>query len=183
MVDEAHASGLFGQRGSGLIEDLGLTDQVEIQMGTLGKALGAAGGYITGSRTLIDYLINQARSFIFSTAPNPASSGAVIAALRLLEKEGADRRRNVWKLVHHLRNKLSQLTAQIPSSLIHPFIIGDEQNALRLSKSLFEQGIMVPAIRFPTVPKNRARLRITVTHDHSLQEIDRLCQLLPSQSG
>ncbi len=171
MVDEAHAVGLFGCRGSGLIEELGLVDQVEIQMGTLGKALGAAGGYIAGSRVLIDFLINRARSFIFSTAPNPASLGAASAALKLLEKEGSSRRQTVWMLAKTLQGIIFPSATTSPASLIHPFHVGEESQALSLAKSLFENGLMVPAIRYPTVPKREARLRITVTHGHTIEDL------------
>ncbi|MCX6883043.1 MAG: 8-amino-7-oxononanoate synthase [Verrucomicrobia bacterium] len=180
MVDEAHSAGLFGQRGSGLIEELGLVNQVEIQMGTLGKSLGSAGGYIAGSRTLVDYLINRARSFIFSTAPNPASSGAALAALKLLEKEGAERRQVVWSLAQELRRMVLPLSKESPASLIHPYLVGDEQQALCLSKTFLEAGLMVPAIRYPTVRKGQARLRITVTHGHTIKDIE--CLRSPLQS-
>ncbi len=183
MVDEAHSVGLFGRRGSGLIEELGLVDRVEIQMGTLGKALGAAGGYIAGSRVMVDYLINRARSFIFSTAPNPASSGAASAALKLLETEGASRRQTVWMLAKTLHRILSPSVTTNPASLILPFHVGEEVQALALAKSLFENGLMVPAIRYPTVPKRQARLRITVTHGHTLEDLQTLESALRLFSG
>jgi 7-keto-8-aminopelargonate synthetase-like enzyme len=164
MVDGAHATGLFGERRSGLIEQLGLSGRVEIQMGTLGKAIGAAGGFICGSRTLIDFLVNSARSFIFSTAPVPASAGAARAGVELIRGEEGSRR---CKIVWEHAERLSPGTA----SPIIPLIIGDERAALAAADRLREQGFLIPAIRFPTVARGKARLRITVTADHTSEDI------------
>src|SRR5206468_733782 len=115
MLDEAHASGLFGEHRRGLAEAQELDGRVEIQMGTLGKALGAAGGYIAGSRPLIDLLVNQARSFIFSTAPVPAAAAAATAAIRLVQSsEGETRRVRLWQRVDQLKNELIRAACTLP---------------------------------------------------------------------
>jgi 7-keto-8-aminopelargonate synthetase-like enzyme len=185
LVDEAHATGLFGERRSGLIGQLGLSGRVEIQMGTLGKAVGAAGGFICGSRTLIDFLINSARSFIFSTAPVPASAAAARAGVELIQSaEGAERCRRVWERTTQAQRVRDSLppregqSARPASSPIIPLIIGDEQEAVRLADTLRERGFFIPAIRYPTVARGSARLRLTVTADHTVEEIDLLAAAL-----
>lgn len=185
MVDEAHATGLFGERRSGLIEHVGLTGRVEIQMGTLGKAVGAAGGFICGSRTLIDFLVNSARSFIFSTAPVPASAAAARAGVELIQSaEGADRHRRVWERAAQAQRLGGSLSPQIgrvaeaaPSPII-PLIVGNESEAVRQAEALRERGVFIPAIRFPTVARGEARLRMTVTADHAPNDLDQLAAAL-----
>ena len=180
MVDEAHATGLFGVRRRGLLDELDLGGQVEIQMGTFGKALGSAGGYIAGPTVLIEYLINKARSFIFSTAPPPAASAASTAALELLDSpEGA-------ALVDRLRSKLRQFkiesgtTAPAENSPIVPVMIGAEPDALKFAADLFAKGFFAPAIRYPTVARNQARLRLTFSAAHSTEDIAGLSAALMS---
>jgi 8-amino-7-oxononanoate synthase len=176
MVDEAHATGLFGANRRGLAEELGVSDKIEIQMGTLGKALGAGGGYICGSRVLIDYLVNRARSFIFSTAPVPAAAAAAAAGVKLVQSaEGKERNAKAWDLAKQLAHATGLTT---PSSLIMPLIIGAETAAVEAARKLREQGFFVPAIRYPTVARNSARLRITLTAAHTAEEISELAQAL-----
>ncbi|PYJ08924.1 MAG: hypothetical protein DME25_00155 [Verrucomicrobia bacterium] len=152
MVDEAHATGLYGANRRGLAEALGVSDRIEIQMGTLGKALGAAGGYICGSRPLIEYLINRARTFIFSTAPVPAAAAAATAGSRLVQSDaGEERRRLLWERVSELSSKLKTQNSERPSAII-PVPIGDETQAVETSSALRDQGLFIPAIRYPTVP-------------------------------
>lgn len=179
MVDEAHATGIIGQSGRGLADELGLGHRIEIQMGTLGKALGASGGYICGSRALIDFLINRARSFIFSTAPVPAAAAAATAALKLLETpEGETRLDRLWHLIRTFHEYLDR-NAISPSAII-PIIIGDENRTLAAAEALRAKGIYIPAIRYPTVARGRARLRVTLTAAHSEDQIAILAQeLLP----
>ena len=173
MVDEAHATGLFGERRSGRIEQLGLSGRVEIQMGTLGKAVGAAGGFVCGSRALIDFLINSARSFIFSTAPVPASAAAARAGVELIQTdEGAERCARVWQ---HARQFNERAT-----SPILPLIIGDERTAVAIATALRERGFLIPAIRYPTVARGSARLRLTVTADHTGADLEQLSAALVS---
>ncbi len=184
MVDEAHATGLLGTHRRGLAEALGVSDRIEIQMGTLGKALGASGGYICGSRVLVDYLINRARSFIFSTAPVPAAAAAATAGLQFVQSAaGADRCRALWERVSELDSALSRLsgaapctegTGAVPSSQILPLMIGQESAALAAASALREQGILIPAIRYPTVARGRARLRVSLTSQHTSEDIQQL---------
>lgn len=170
MLDEAHATGLFGARGRGLADEMGVSRQIEVQMGTLGKAVGASGGFISGSRVLIDFLINRARSFIFSTAPVPAAAAAAKAGIELIQSpEGDERRRKVWQLANGLRSALSSIPPSIApgNRLILPLIVGDESKAMELAARLRERGTFIPAIRYPTVARGSARLRITLTAAHS----------------
>jgi len=169
MVDEAHATGLYGANRRGLIEEAGVSGRVEIQMGTLGKALGSAGGFVCGSRTLIDYLANRARTFLFSTAPVPAAAAAATAAIRFVASdEGKARCGRLWERVSDLS---AMLKIQNAASPILPVILGDESRALKAADDLREQGIFVPAIRYPTVARGKARLRVTVTAGHTVEDV------------
>jgi 7-keto-8-aminopelargonate synthetase-like enzyme len=171
MVDEAHATGLYEKNRRGLAEEFGVSDQIEIQMGTLGKALGASGGYICGSRALIDFLVNRARSFIFSTAPVPAAAAAATAAIHLVQSgEGKARRDTLWKF-------LKQFNPKTASAII-PVIIGDEAKAVELAAKLRAQNIFIPAIRYPTVARGAARLRVTLTAAHTTEDIAQLIRAL-----
>lgn len=177
MLDEAHATGLFGQNRRGLAEAYELADRVEIQMGTLGKALGASGGYVCGARPLIDMLINRARSFIFSTAPVPAAAAAATAAVRFVESpEGELRRSQLWARVDRVKNGLIAGRFPVPviRSPIIPLIIGSEAKAMDLAAALRALGVFIPAVRFPTVARGEARLRLTVTAAHTPEEIDEM---------
>ena len=177
MVDEAHATGLYGPQRRGLAEQLGVSHRIEVQMGTLGKALGASGGYIAGSRTLIDYLINTARSFIFSTAPVPAAAAAAAAGVRFIESpEGEKRRQLLWQRVSELPSRLVR-PAPLPSAIV-PLHIGEEGAAVRASAALREQGIFIPAIRYPTVARGQARLRLSVTAAHTPAQMTQLATAL-----
>ena len=183
MVDEAHATGLFGERRSGLVEEFGLTGRVEIQMATLGKAIGAAGGAICGSRKLIDLLVNRARSFIFSTGPVPAAAAAARAGVELIRsQEGETRRQRLWLLVEELKRVL--ISAGFPPSAVRapivPVVVGAEARAVKLSAALREAGVFVPAIRFPTVARGEARLRFTVSADHTAEDLAALAEALAS---
>ncbi|MGA3163852.1 MAG: 8-amino-7-oxononanoate synthase [Verrucomicrobiota bacterium] len=171
MVDEAHATGLYGKNRRGLAEEFGVSDRIEIQMGTLGKALGASGGFICGSRTLIDFLVNRARSFIFSTAPVPAAAAAATAAIQIVQSaKGETRRKMLWARVRELKSEIGNRKSEIPSAII-PVLIGDETRAVAASAALRERGFFVPAIRYPTVARGKARLRITLSAAHLSAEI------------
>src|SRR5216110_45619 len=171
LLDEAHAVGVIGSNGCGLAAAENVSEDVDVQMGTLSKALGASGGYICGSRSLIEWLINRARSFIYSTAPPPAIVAAALAAVNFLgSSEGEERRRLLWERIGLMkdllpRNELNE-KASVVNSAIFPWIVGDEQAAIDLAASLQSEGFLVPAIRYPTVAKGSARLRITVTASH-----------------
>lgn len=169
MLDEAHGVGVVGLNGRGLADELGLASRVEIQMGTLGKALGSSGAYICGSAVLRDYLINRARSFIFSTAPPPHVAAASAAAVEILASaEGESLRQKLW-------DNLAILTAGLnlpaAASAIIPVILGPESAAMAASARLLDRGFLVPAIRYPTVAKGAARLRVTVTARHEPDSI------------
>jgi 8-amino-7-oxononanoate synthase len=182
MVDEAHATGILGKNGRGLADELGVNDRVEIQMGTLGKALGASGGYICGSRTLIDFLVNRARSFIFSTAPVPAAAAAASAGIRLAQSEEGRRLRELLRahivqcsagvapVANFTEIENRRGTRPAPGAII-PLIIGDESRAVERATRLREQNIFVPAIRYPTVARGAARLRVTLTAAHTTEDV------------
>ena len=177
MIDEAHATGLFGQNRRGLAEAYELSDRVEIQMGTFGKALGSAGGYICGARPLIDLLINSARSFIFSTAPVPAAAAAAAAAVRVVESaEGELRRQQLWARVDQVKNGLIAGRFPLPviRSPIIPLIVGPEAKAMDMAAALRAAGVFIPAVRFPTVARGEARLRLTVTAAHTPEDVEEM---------
>ena len=178
MVDEAHATGIIGHQGRGLADALGVGDRIEIQMGTLGKALGASGGYICGARSLIDLLINQARSFIFSTAPVPAAAAAATAAVQLMATaDGENRRQALRQLIGSLNASLHPNQTPPPGAII-PLILGDESKAVTAAEALRKNNIFIPAIRYPTVARGAARLRITLTAAHSTTDVSTLVQAL-----
>ena len=181
MLDEAHATGLYGEDRRGIAEEMGVADGVEVQLGTLGKALGAAGGYICGSQALIDLLVNRARSFIFSTAPVPAQFAAAKRGVQLVQSdEGEALRTRLWANVDALKNGLIQQGWKLPvvRSAILPLIIGDECEALALAECLREAGVWVPAVRYPTVARGAARLRVTVSAAHQPKHLDALLEAL-----
>lgn len=174
LLDEAHAVGLFGERRSGLAEAFDVQSQVEIQMGTLGKALGAAGGYVAGSRSLIDWLINRARSFVFSTAPAPAQAAAAQAAVSLVAgAEGRARAERLWAVVDLAKNEFTRAgwSPGLVRSAILPLAIGPESEALAIARLLDQAGWLVPAIRYPTVARGTARLRVTLSAGHQADQI------------
>ena len=184
MLDEAHAVGVIGPNGRGLAAAENLDEDVDVQMGTLSKALGASGGYICGSRGLIEWLINRARSFIYSTAPPPGIVSAALAAVDFLASpEGEERNILLWKRIRLLqellpRSELSNSKGSDASSAIFPWLVGNEQAAIDLASGLQVEGFFVPAIRYPTVAKGSARLRITVTAAHKEDQIRLLCKAI-----
>jgi 8-amino-7-oxononanoate synthase len=178
FLDEAHATGVIGPEGKGLTTYLGLNHRVEVQMGTLSKALGSCGGFIAGSRTLIDLLINQARSFIFSTAPPPAVAAGASAALTIVHSaEGEALRGALRRNIDQLRQEFRLSADPLPSP-IFPLIVGNENAALERANQLQAQGFFVPAIRFPSVNRGSARLRLTLSARHSSDEITALTTAL-----
>jgi 7-keto-8-aminopelargonate synthetase-like enzyme len=188
LLDEAHAIGVIGPNGRGLAAEENLNEDVDVQMGTLSKALGVSGGYICGSRSLIEWLINRARSFIYSTAPPSVLAAAAQAAINFLASpEGEQRRLLLWQRIKLMQEFLPvrSATANRPdknaghaSSAIFPWHVGDEQAAIDLAKALQNGGFFVPAIRYPTVAKGSARLRITVTAAHTEDQIRGLCEAI-----
>lgn len=173
LLDEAHAVGVLGPQGRGLTAACGLEGRVELQMGTMSKALGLSGGYLAATRQVIDLVINRARSLIYSTAPPPCLAHAARIALGIITSPEGDRRREV--LHQHVR----QLSRGAPlMSAIVPRIIGDETSAMAASARLRESGFLIPAIRYPTVARGSARLRITASAAHQPDQIQRLNQSL-----
>ena len=172
LVDEAHATGVFGPTGAGLVEEYGLQQQVDIQMGTFSKALGSLGGYIAGSRELIRYLIQKARSLIFSTGLPPAVVAASTAALRIARTE-PERRAALWRNVRRLREGLTEIGFSLgPSqSQILPLILGEDRKTMAACRLLLKQGVFVQGIRPPSVPPGTARLRIVPMATHTEEEI------------
>ena len=180
MVDEAHATGIIGENGRGLADELGVSNQIEIQMGTLGKAFGASGGYICGRRALIDFLVNRARSFIFSTAPVPAAAAAAQAGIEIAKSaEGEALRVELQQRVTEFNSALRPPHSALVSAIV-PLILGDETKTLAAATRLREQNIFVPAIRYPTVARGAARLRVTFTAAHSTEDVNQLVVALKS---
>lgn len=221
MVDEAHATGLYGPKRRGWAEELGVGDGIEVQMGTLGKAVGASGGFICGSRALVDYLVNRARTFVFSTAPVPAAAAAATAGIRFVQSQTGEERRNLlWQRVAEFLSGLEAFgvrgqarrgpawamvagQAKAPSPLrsagalhnnglpadsspvafrsaIIPILLGEEVKAVEAASALRARGIFVPAIRYPTVARGQARLRVTVTATHTEADLAQLLAALKS---
>ncbi|MEI7912788.1 MAG: 8-amino-7-oxononanoate synthase [Verrucomicrobiota bacterium] len=173
MLDEAHAIGVLGEHGMGLAEELGLQARIAFQMGTLSKAVGLAGGYLAASREWIDLLINRARSFIFSTAPPPALAHAALTSLQLIgSRQGQDRRATLRRNIATFQQASGLLPTH--TTPILPLVLGSNEAALAASAALECQGLLVPAIRFPTVPRGTARLRISLSAAHSTSAITRL---------
>ncbi|MEI6632513.1 MAG: 8-amino-7-oxononanoate synthase [Chlamydiota bacterium] len=184
MVDEAHATGVLGERGRGGAELLGVEDAVDVSMGTLSKALGGSGGFVAGSAALIDYLRHRARSFVYTTAPPPAACAAALAALKIVRARPS-LRRVVLRRAERLRKGLAGLGFDTMGSAfqIVPVRVGEAGAAARLSRELLARGILAPAIRPPTVPKGSSRLRLSVMASHTDEDIDRLLDAFRSIGG
>jgi glycine C-acetyltransferase len=173
MVDEAHATGVRGPNGAGVVAELGIGAEIMVQMGTLGKALGAFGAYVAGSAELKELLINRARSFIFTTALPPVVLAMASAAVKLVEKEQA-RQSALQRNTEQLRKGLNKFGYSVGGSTqIIPVIIGNEQSCMQLATQLLESGIYVQGIRPPTVPVGTSRLRITTMATHTAKQMDR----------
>lgn len=181
LLDEAHAVGVIGAHGRGLADQLGLAGAVDIQMGTLSKALGVSGGYVCGGRRLIELLVNRARSFIYSTAPSPAVAAAGCAAVEWMMSAAGEKRRQA------LRQNLAQFAEEMPplfsgerkvQSAIVPVVVGKAEAALEAAQLLADKGFLVPAIRYPTVARDAARLRVTLSARHTPRQISGLCAVL-----
>ena len=179
MVDEAHATGIYGEHGGGVIEEEGVSDGVDLAMGTFGKALGSYGAYVAASRQMIDYLVNRARSFIYATGLPPAVIGATLAALHLVKTEPKlrqDLHDKVAFFKKHLRK--NGLKDDPGPSQIVPIMVGDSTKALKLSDELQKNRIFVKAVRPPTVPEGSARLRFSITRYHLEEDLKSCAKLL-----
>jgi glycine C-acetyltransferase len=172
MVDDAHASGVFGTNGRGTIDHFGLHGRVDIQVGTLSKAIGALGGYVAGSRTLIEFLYHRARPFLFSTSHPPAVAASCLAAIDVLESE-PELIERLWDNTRFFKSGLQSLgfDTGASESPITPVIVGDAALAMKLSDVLFENGVFAQGIGFPTVPRGKARVRTIVTATHTRDEL------------
>ena len=181
LLDEAHAVGVIGSHGRGLAHQLGLASEVDIHMGTMSKALGVSGGYICGGKRLIDLLINRARSFIYSTAPAPPCAAAALAAVEFLMSPAGEKRRQTLRAnLGHFASEMPELFdgARKVQSAIIPILIGRAEAAVEAAQLLSEKGFLVPAIRYPTVARDAARLRVTISARHTLRQISSLCAVL-----
>ncbi len=172
MVDDAHASGVFGRNGRGTIDHFGMHGRVDIQVGTLSKAIGALGGYVAGSRALVEFLYHRARPFLFSTSHPPAVAAACIAALDVLEQEPQIIER-LWENTRFFKSGLQTLgfNTGLSESPITPVIVGDGALAMKLSDRLFQEGVFAQGIAFPTVARDKARVRTIVTATHTRDEL------------
>jgi len=179
MVDDAHASGVVGRAGRGTVDHFDLHGQVDIQVGTLSKAIGVLGGYVCGSKTLIEYLYHRARPFLFSTSHPPAVAAACLAAFDVLESE-PERIERLWSNTKRFKDGLQRLgfDTGISETPITPIIVGDADLAMKFSDRLFEKGVFAQGIGYPTVAKGRARLRTIVTATHTEEELDRALHIL-----
>ena len=184
LVDEAHATGVYGATGRGLCEEAGLTGSECVRVGTLSKAIGSQGGFVAGTQQLCDWIRNSARPHMFSTALTPGACGAALESLRLIRCE-PERRERLHGLARQLRAELlaagRTALGEVDCPIV-PLIVGDPQAALALSQALQQQGFLVPAIRPPTVPRGTSRLRISLTADHTPEDINRLVAVLRTTS-
>ena len=173
VVDEAHATGVFGPTGAGLVEQCGLTGAIDVQIGTLSKALGSLGGFVAGSRGLVEWVLNAARTFVYTTALPPPVVAASRAALGVMAAE-PERRPRLWSNAATLRGSLERAGFRLAAgtSPILPVLVGAAEDAVRLADALLERGVLVPSIRPPTVEEGTARLRVTLTATHTDADVE-----------
>ena len=184
MVDDAHASGVLGRNGRGSVDHFRMHGRVDVQVGTLSKAIGALGGYVCGSHDLIDYLYHRARPFLFSTSHPPAVAAACIAAFDILESE-PERIQRLWSNTRYFQGELRRIGFNIggvntpaTETPITPIIVGEGRAAMEFSRALFDAGVMATGIAFPTVPEGKARIRAILTSEHTRPQLDRALETL-----
>ena len=184
MVDDAHASGVLGRNGRGSVDHFHCHGRVDVQVGTLSKAIGALGGYVCGSRDLIDFLYHRARPFLFSTSHPPSVTATCIAAFDLLEQE-PERIDRLWDNTRYFKAELGRLgfdiggvTTPASETPITPIIVGDGRPTMEFSRALFDAGVMATGIAFPTVPEGKARIRTIMTSEHTRAQIDQALDIL-----
>lgn len=172
-VDDAHGTGVMGPSGRGTLEHFGVEHQIPFHMGTLGKAVGSSGAYVAGSAELIQYLINTCKPFIFTTAPPPSAAAAATAALAVIQNDAA-RRIRLWTNRDQLYTGLRRIGFRLTETVspILPILVGEADKALVFAEHLLTQGVYAPAIRPPTVPDATSRIRVTVTSEHTSQQLD-----------
>jgi glycine C-acetyltransferase len=184
MVDDAHASGVLGRNGRGSIDHFNCHGRVDVQVGTLSKAIGALGGYVCGSRDLIDFLYHRARPFLFSTSHPPSVTATCIAAFDILEQE-PERIERLWTNTRYFKTELGGagfdiggVTTPASETPITPIIIGDGRLTMDFSLALFDAGVMATGIAFPTVPEGKARIRTIMTSEHTREQIDQALETI-----
>ncbi len=184
MVDDAHASGVLGRNGRGSIDHFGMHGRVDVQVGTLSKAIGSLGGYVCGSKDLIDYLYHRARPFLFSTSHPPSVAASCIAAFDILETE-PERIDRLWKNTKYFQGELKRVGFNIggvntpaTETPITPVIVGEGRAAMDFSRALFDEGVMGTGIAFPTVPEGKARIRLILTSEHAKAQLDQALETL-----
>jgi glycine C-acetyltransferase len=184
MVDDAHASGVLGRNGRGTVDHFKVHGRVDIQVGTLSKAIGALGGYVCGSRDLIEFLYHRARPFLFSTSHPPSVAATCIAAFDVLENE-PERIENLWENTRFWKKELDLLgfniggkTTPASETPITPIIIGDGKTTMEFSRELFKEGVLGTGITFPTVPEGKARIRTIMSATHIREELEQALEVL-----
>ena len=179
MIDDAHSSGVLGRNGRGTVDHFNLHGRVDIQVGTLSKAIGVLGGYVCGSRDLIEFLYQRARPFLFSTSHPPSVAASCIAAFDILENE-PERIEQLWENTRYFKSALNSAGFNTGSSEtpITPVIVGEAKTAHAFSQALFENGLLATGIGFPTVPEGKARIRTIVTATHTREMLDRALEIL-----
>ena len=181
MVDDAHSSGVLGSRGRGTIDHCGVHGRVDIQVGTLSKAIGAIGGYVCGSKDLIDFLYHRARPFLFSTSHPPSVTATCQAAFELLDSDAGEKSiKKLWANTKFFKRKLKKLGFKTGASEtpITPILVGEAGKAFEFSRELFAEGVLAMAIGFPTVPEGKARLRTIVTATHKRADLERAAEII-----
>ena len=178
MVDDAHASGVLGRNGRGSVDHFGMHGKVDVQVGTLSKAIASLGGYVCGSRDLIEYLYHRARPFLFSTSHPPSVAATCIAAFDILEKE-PERILRLWSNTRYFQGELKRIGFNVggvntpaTETPITPVIVGEGRKAMDFSRALFDEGVMATGIAFPTVPEGKARIRLILTSEHTRAQLD-----------
>jgi len=184
MVDDAHASGVLGRNGRGSVDHFGMHGKVDVQVGTLSKAIGSLGGYVCGTRDLIDYLYHRARPFLFSTSHPPSVAATCIAAFDMLEQE-PERIARLWANTRYFQGELKRTGFNIggvntpaTETPITPVIVGEGRVAMEFSRALFDEGVMATGIAFPTVPEGKARIRLIMTSEHTRPQIEQALETL-----
>jgi glycine C-acetyltransferase len=179
MVDDAHSSGVLGRNGRGTVDHFGLHGRVDIQVGTLSKAVGVLGGYVCGTRDLIEFLYHRARPFLFSTSHPPGVAASCLAAFDILEEE-PERIERLWSNTRRFKAALQAagLSTGASETPITPVMVGDTAAAFEYSRSLFEAGVYATGIGYPTVAQGKARIRAIVTSEHSPEQLDRAAEIM-----
>ncbi len=179
LVDDAHGTGVMGEHGRGTVEHYGLNPRDLLQMGTLSKAIGTSGGYAAGTAVFKDYLINTSKAFIYTTASPPALAAAATEAIQIIRDE-PERRARLWENRRYLHSSLADMGFHLTNtqSPILPILVKSPETALKLSHALYDAGVYIPAIRPPTVPKHGSRLRLTVSSEHTREQLEKVVRVL-----